>query len=343
MKIIKFYKDENLIKIKIETFNDLLNAQRVIFSNDIVKSKSLRKFKPEEKDKGELKEVTIYLEVEKTEIDKDSEKLRIVGKIIDGSPLKYIQLHSYHTLNIEKNNIIEIKKQEHWPGYLLKIIEDAVKESRRPNLGIILVDDEKTIFAYLLGYGIEFINEIYSHLSKRMTSKDFQESKTKYFTKIIELIKNMNVDQIIIGGPGFTKDDIKKFIEDNHLLQKLNKQLFFINVSNVERSGVYELIKSNDVENILKNQKIRLEFKLMEEFLKQVSLDKAFYGIGAIANAIQNYEISRILVNDNVLNNQEIKQLLADAEKNNIKIIIFNSKDEVGTQLHNFNDIAGLN
>ncbi len=343
MKIIKFYKTEKLLKIKIENFNDLLNIQRVIFINDIVKARSLRKFKPEENDRGELKEVTIYLNVEKTEIDKDSEKLRIMGKIINGNPLKYIQLHSYHTLNIEKNNIIEIKKQLEWPNYLLKIIEDATKESKKPNLGIILIDEEKSLFAYLLGYGIDFINEIYSNLSKRMTSKDYQEHKIKYFNKIIELIKNMDVSIIIIGGPGFVKDDIKKFMEDNYLVQKLNKKLFYINVSNVEHSGVYELIKNNEIENILKNQKIRLEFKLMEEFLRQVSIDKSVYGIKNVIEGIQNYEISKILVNDNILNNQEIKQLLGNAEKNNIKIIIFNSNDEVGNQLHNFKDIAGIN
>ena len=112
MRIIKFYNNENLLKVKVENFNDLLNIQRVVFDKDIINSRSVRKFKPDESDRGELKEVMISLEVEKTEIDKDSERLRIIGKIIDGSPLKYIQLHSHHTLNIEEGNIVEIKKEK---------------------------------------------------------------------------------------------------------------------------------------------------------------------------------------------------------------------------------------
>ncbi len=342
MKILKLDRSENLVKIKIDNFNDMLNAQRVIFPNDIIRSRSLRKFKPESGGEGELKEVLIELEVEKTEIDKDSERLRVLGKIIDGSPLKYIQLHSYHTINIEKGNVLEIKKMMQWPNYLIKALEDAVRDSKKPNLGIVLADDEKALFAYLLGYGIEFINDIYSSLSKRMSQKDFQEQKTKYFSKITEIIKNMNVSAVIIGGPGFTKDDIKKFIEDNGLMQRIGKQLTFVNVSNVERSGLYELIKSNEVEGILKNQRLRQEFNLMEEFLRQVSIGKSFFGKENVRTGIENYEVSKIIVADDILNDIAIQGILATAEKNNIKIIIFNSNDEAGKQLHNFEGIAGI-
>ena len=342
MKILKLDRSENLVKIKIDNFNDMLNAQRVIFPNDIIRSRSLRKFKPESGGEGELKEVLIELEVEKTEIDKDSERLRVLGKIIDGSPLKYIQLHSYHTINIEKGNVLEIKKMMQWPNYLIKALEDAVRDSKKPNLGIVLADDEKALFAYLLGYGIEFINDIYSSLSKRMSQKDFQEQKTKYFSKITEIIKNMNVSAVIIGGPGFTKDDIKKFIEDNGLMQRIGKQLTFVNVSNVERSGLYELIKSNEVEGILKNQRLRQEFNLMEEFLQQVSIGKSFFGKENVRTGIENYEVSKIIVADDILNDIAIQGILATAEKNNIKIIIFNSSDEAGKQLHNFEGIAGI-
>ncbi len=342
MKILKFDRSENLVKIKIDNFNDMLNTQIVIFPKDVIKSRSLRKFKPELGGEGELKEVLIELEVEKTEIDKDSERLRILGKIINGSPLKYIQLHSYHTVNIEKSNILEIKKQEPWPNYLIKALEDAVRDSKKPNLGIVLADDEKALFAYLLGYGVEFINDIYSSLSKRMTQKDFQEQKIKYFSKIIEIIKNMNVSTVIIGGPGFTKDDIKKFIDDNGLMQKIGKQLTFVNVSNVERSGLYELIKSNEVEGMLKSQRLRQEFNLMEEFLRQVSIGKSFFGKENVRMGIENYEVSKILVADDILNDIAIQGILATAEKNNIKIVIFNSSDEAGKQLHNFEGIAGI-
>ncbi|MCL4381114.1 MAG: hypothetical protein M1331_02890 [Candidatus Marsarchaeota archaeon] len=342
MKILKFDSAENLAKIKIDNFNDMLNAQRVIFSKDVVRSRSLRKFKPESGGEGELKEVLVELEVEKTEIDKDSERLRILGKIIGGNPLKYIQLHSYHTINIEKGNVLEIKKQAQWPNYLIKVLEDAVKDSKKPNLGVVLADDEKALFAYLLGYGIEFINDIYSGLSKRMAQKDFQEQKTKYFLRIAEMIKNMNVGAVIIGGPGFTKDDIKKFIEDSGLMQKIGKQLVFVNVSNVERSGMYELIKSSEVEEILKSQRLRLEFKLMEEFLRQVSMGKSFFGKENVSMEIENYGVSKILVNDNVLNDAAIRGILGAAEKNSIRIFIFNSSDEAGAQLRNFGGIAGI-
>ncbi len=85
MKIVKFYESAGSLKLKVDTLEDLWTAQRIIFANDVVKSESERKFKSSESDKGELKKVVITLKVEKTELDKDAVRLRVLGKIMEGA------------------------------------------------------------------------------------------------------------------------------------------------------------------------------------------------------------------------------------------------------------------
>ncbi len=339
MKIIKFYESVGSLKLRVDTLEDLWTAQRIIFANDIVKSESERKFKSSESDQGELKKVMITLRAEKTELDKDAGRLRVLGKIMDGRPLEYVKINSYHTLNIAPGDVFEIIKSE-WHDYIVDVVRNAVSDSKRPRLGIIAVDDEKALPAYLLGYGLEFRSEIYSRLSKRMSPKDFQEQQKKYFDQIIDLIKDMVVDTVVVAGPGFTREDIKMYGETSGALKKISKRVFFENISNAERSGVYELIKSDKFSKILEKERIRTEFKLIEEFLTNLSTGKSKYGIENVSIAFENMEANTIFVNDSILGDKAVQELLTDAEGAKVRIEVFNSTDEVGEQLHSFKDIA---
>ncbi len=341
MKVIKFYEGEGKLKLRVDTLDDLWTLQRIIFANDLVKSESLRKFKASEGDKGEMKEVVITVRVEKTEFDKTAERLRIMGKIIEGKPLDYIKLNSYHTLNIAPGDVLDIIKTE-WHDYLVNVIRNAVSDTRKARLGLIVADEEKAVPAYLLGYGVEFKNEIYSNLSKRMSQKDYAEQEKKYFRQILEMAEEMRVDTIIIAGPGFTKDDVKKFGEETGMIKKIGKRLIFEKTSDTERTGVYELIKSDRVAALLQKERIRIEFKLMEEFLSGLDSGRSRSGVGPVNEAIDGYEAKTVLVNDSVLGKKDVQETLANAEKNRVKIEVFNSVDEVGEQLRSFRDIACL-
>jgi protein pelota len=339
MKVIKFYEAEGKLKLRVDTLDDLWTLQRIIFQNDLVKSESVRKFKSSESDKGELKDVVVTVRVEKTEFDKTANRLRIMGKIVEGKPLDYIKLNSYHTINIAPGDVLDIMKSE-WHDYLVDVIRNAVSDTKKARLGLIVVDEEKAVPAYLLGYGVEFKNEIYSQLSKRMSQKDFVEQQKKYFQAILDMAAEMRVDTIIIAGPGFTKDDVKRFGEESGVIKKMSKKLIFEKTSDTERTGVYELIKSEKVETLLHKERIRIEFKLMEEFLNGLESGRSKSGIEAVNEAIESYEAKIVLVNDSVLGNQDVQVVLANSERNKVKIEVFNSIDEVGEQLHAFKDIT---
>ena len=339
MKILKFYRAEGIIKLLPNTLDDLWTMQRVIFTGDAVSGKSLRRFRGNETDEGELKEIYVTLLVEKTELDKTAERLKVLGKILDGKPLEYVRLNSYHTLNVAPNDAVEIRK-ERWPAYLVSVLEGAVSDTHKPRLGVIAVDDEKALPAYLLGYGIEFRDEVYSRLSKRMSSKDYQEAERKYFDEIISIIRNMEVNTVIIAGPGFTKDQVRSHMENTGVMKTLGKNILFKSTSNVERSGVYELIRSDEVSGILDKEKIRDEFILMEEFLKGLQLGKSKHGCAAVVDALESYEANSVIVNDSVLGKADYQKALSVAERMKAKVIVFNSSDEVGQQLSGFEDIG---
>ena len=49
-----------------------------------------------------------------------------------------------------------------------------------------------------------------------------------------------------------------------------------------------------------------------------------------------------IIVNDSFIGKPDVQEILSEAERMGIRIEVFNSDDEVGTQLHSFKDMAAL-
>lgn len=341
MRLISFREDVGTLKVRVENLEDLWALQRIVFAGDIVKAESERKFKPEGSKEGEFKTVMITLRVEKTELDKDSVRLRILGKIMEGNPAEYVQINSYHALNIGPDSVLQISKSK-WHGYLIGVVKSAVAESKRPRLGIIVVDDEKAQPAYLLGYGIEFRKELYSGLSKRMSQKEFKEQEKKYFDGILGIAKEMKVDTVVIAGPGFTKDDIKAYAAEAGALKDSKKSVVFESASNAERSGVYELIKGDRISKLLQRERIGREFALMERFLQGLGEGTSKYGVDNVGAAIDDSSAGIILVNDSVLWDMKAESVLEKAERRRVTIEVFNASDEAGSQLGAFKDIASI-
>ncbi len=339
MRDVKFYEATNIVKLVPETFEDLYLLAMIISTGDKVSSHSYRRFRAEEGDVGEQKEVFIKLNVEKTELDKAAGRLRIMGKILEGRPEEYVKINSYHTLSTGPGDLMEIEKQQ-WSDFIIRRIRQAVADAKRPKLGIIAMDDEKATIAYVRGYGIDLTGELYSHLSKKMKEKDFEKQKEAYFKDIISTAERMDVEIVIFAGPGFMKDDIKKYIESNRI--PIRKRLLYVAAADAERSGVREVMKSEIVSKILESEHVKKEFEYLDLFFRGIRTSGAVSGIDKIKAALDEYKVGVILVNDSVLNRDEIKSLLDQADKSGVKIEIFNSDDEAGKQLGSFKNIAAV-
>jgi protein pelota len=339
MRIIRLNQVSNALKLEPESFDDLYLLAIIISAGDRVEAHTYRRFKAHETDVGEQKEVVIKITVEKIEIDKSAGRLRLVGKIISGHPAEFISMGSHHTINVASGDVIDIEKDE-WKDYILKRLRQAQQEARKPKLGIIVMDDEKALISYIKGYGIDIVTELYSRLSKRMKEKDYGKQRVQYFNDIIKAVENMSVDIIIIAGPGFTKDDLKKYVSDMNI--EIKKRLVYASASDAERSGIREVMKSGTVGELLENEHVKKEFEYLNRFLAGLRAGISMSGIEKVLDAIRNSRPERILVNDSVINEDEIKKVLDVADKHGIRIEIFNADDDAGMQLKNFKNIVAI-
>ncbi len=339
MRDVKFYEATGIVKLIPESFEDLYLLAIIISAGDRVSAHSKRRFRAGDGDIGEQKDVFVKIAVEKTELDKAGGTLRATGKILEGHPEEYVKINSHHTVGISSGSQIEIEKAG-WNAFIIKRLRQAVLDSKRPKLGIIAMDDEKATLAYVRGYGIDITGELYSRLSKKMKEKDFEAEKENYFREIIKAAGRMDVEIVIMAGPGFMKDDLKKYIETNRI--EVGRRLVYVASTDAERSGVREVMKSEAVSKLLESEHVRSEFHYLDIFFRGLRAGSAFSGIERIKAALDEYRIGAIIVNDSVLNVKEIKEILEKADMSGVRIEIFNSDDEAGMQLASFKNIGGI-
>jgi len=336
MKIVNFDRKTGQMKIQADTLDDLWHLDKIIAPGDEVESHSLRTYKVGTKE--EKKPVTIRVKAERVEFAKSANRLRILGTIVWGEPEEYIQLGKHHSIDLEVGGRIKVIKQ--WKKHEYDRLKEAEKESLRPKIRIIVMDEEKALTAMLRAFGVEYGVEFYSSGSKK--DDNYEKSELDYFGKITAEIER-HPEKFVIAGPGFAKDNLKKFI--SHKKPELIKRIVFESVSYAERSGVNELFKKGVIERIMGDERFEKEMKLVEELLTEIYKEtgKAAYGIKEVKKAAEAFAIDRLLILDEYLRSDKEAEAVVDtADRNKAEIVVVSSEGDAGAKLKGFGKIAAL-
>jgi protein pelota len=336
MRIVHFERKTGEMKIQPDTLDDLWHLEKVIAPGDQVEAHTLRTYKVGTKE--EKKSVTIRVKAERVEFAKNANRLRILGPIVWGDPEEYVQLGKYHTIEVEPGERLKITKE--WKNHEIKRLQDAEKESKKPRIRIIVLDEEKALTGFLRASGVDYGPEFYSSGSKR--DEKYETKKLEYFGTIMAEVER-HPEKYVIAGPGFAKDNLKDFIGKRK--PELLKRIVFESVSYAERSGVNELFANGIIERIMGEERSANEMKLMEELLAHVYKDtgKAVYGLAEVKKAADAFAIERLLVLDEYLRKDKEAEAVVDAaDKTKAEIVVVTSEGDAGAKLKGFGKIAAF-
>ncbi len=323
MKIIKIDKFTNEITLVPENLDDLWHLEKVIDTNDIIIGKTDRKIKPKNEGEKAIRiNLFIELKVENVSFQEFSENLKINGKIISGKPEEFIEINAAQSIDIKIGEKVKIKKSE-IKNWQIERIKKAEKESVSSKLLVVLIDDEIAELAFVNQFSINKKASINSNKSGKL----YAQEKNDYFQKVFDIIQTLSPKKILIAGPGFTKENLKKFIEDKKI--KGFAQIIVESLNSVGETGLRELINSNKLEKIESELQLSKEGKLIEEFLENLAKQKADYGKERIKELVNLGAVEKIIVSEKYLlqNRSEVEELLTIAEKYACQINIISSKN----------------
>ncbi|MEF8835278.1 MAG: mRNA surveillance protein pelota, partial [Candidatus Thermoplasmatota archaeon] len=293
MKILHQDKREGKIKVRIDNLDDLWHLKNIVNPEDVISAITYRREETQRdkirSERGEKKRMRLDIEVEKVEFHEFTDRLRILGVIIEGP-----QDHgSYHTLNLTEGDELTIIKE--WDDHELDRLKEAVERSEEPLITFVALEEDEVTIAIMRQYGVKEMATLSPNRggkmydSEKMTREEFFEEIVKKLETIID-----PGEPLVILGPGFTKEDFFEYCKRNH--EELVKNSEVVPAGEGGMTGVNEVIKKGKERDTLDGQRMSYETEMVEELLREIKSDGAYtYGMENVEEAVRIGAVDTLL------------------------------------------------
>ena len=347
MKIIDEDEKEGIVKIVPETLDDLWHLSHIVEVGDNASSKTTRRIQDTTGDKvrsdrGVKKTFYLGLDVENVSFHLFTGKLRLTGVITRG-PEDLIPLGSHHTLEVKLNTPITIKK-ERWPKWAIKRLNQAIEASKKLSAIIVVLEDDTATLGLMRQFGIEYYGPIKGNVSgKRIIDKNRQKNIVQFYEKVIESIRKFDsIQNIVIAGPGFVKNDFYDYLKDNH--DDLAKISIIESTGSGGRNGISEVLKKGTVEKLTSENRVALEMSAIDNLLTEIAKNssKIAYGLKETKKAIDLGAVSQLLILDTKVASENMGDAMDMVENMKGEVMVISSEHEGGKQLESLGGMAAI-
>lgn len=342
MRILKIDERDSFLHLVPEVEDDLWHLERIVEKGDLVSGITDRRIKPKSEG-GKPERIKLYLtiEAEKVDFHRFSGKLRVSGKIVEGKPAELLEIGSEHSLEVELGREIKVKKRL-LKKFQVDRIRKAAEATKTGKTLLVVLDDEQASLALLKEFALEEVANIKSGRSGKQFKAE--DPEPKYFLEVLEKIAGLKPERAVVAGPGFSKDNFRKFLEARG--KPKGTEFFFASTNSVGKTGLQELVKGNILEKIVSEMQLVKETGLVEKILAELGKESGLveYGLKEVANAVSLGAVETLLVADKFLleNRETVEKLMQEAEGQRAKVHLVNAEHEAGKQLSNLGGIAAL-
>jgi len=329
-----------------ESLDDLWHLTYVLEPGDRVSGDTTRRIQRNDDQMrdtgGEREHMYVTVEVDDVEFHKFANRLRVSGTIADCS--REDQLGQHHTLNVEATKEIEIEKR--WKRDQLDRLEEAEAATDNPDVAIATVEEGKAHVHVVTQYGADEQGEFSGTTGKG----EYARGRDELFAELTDALARMDVDAVVLAGPGFTKQDAYDYIEDNE--PELAEKISTVDTSAVGDRGVHEVLKRGAVEEVQQETRIAEEAELIDELTKRIGEGaKVAYGVEQVETAADFGAIEHLLILDERLRAErggegewdlDVNDLITSVERKGGDVTVFSSEFAPGDQLAGFGGIAAL-
>ncbi|MDQ2053914.1 MULTISPECIES: mRNA surveillance protein pelota [Halobellus] len=329
-----------------ENVDDLWHLSHVLESGDLVSGDTTRRIQRDDENLrdtgGQREHLFVTIEVDDVEFARFANRLRVGGEIVDCS--REDQLGHHHTLNVEEHDEITIEK--HFKPDQVERIEEAEEAAENADVAIATVEEGEAHIHTVAQYGTE---ERFSFTAP--TGKgEYARPRSELFAELGKALSRMDVDAIILAGPGFTKQDARDYIEENH--PDVADLLTVVDTAGVGDRGVHEVLKRGAVDEVQTQTRISKEAELLDDLMEGIATgEKVAYGIDEVAEAAEFGAVEELLVVDDRLRQErqgdgdwdvDVNDVIQSVERQGGEVTVFSGEFDPGQQLRNLGGIAAL-
>ena len=338
--------DRERITVVPESLDDLWHLTYVIEPGDLAAADTTRRIQRDDdrtRDTGGQREpMWVRLSVTDVEFAKFSNRLRVGGEIVDCS--REDQLGFHHTLNVEEHDELEVEKA--WQVDQLERLEEAVEAAGQPDVAVATVEEGAAHVHTVAQYGVDERASVTATTGKG----EFARSREELFAELTTVLARLDVDAIVLAGPGFTKRDALDYVESE--APDVADRVRTVDTASVGDRGVHEVLKRGAVEEIQTETRIAREAELVDELMARIGEGaKVAYGVEEVAKAAEFGAVETLLVLDERLRaeragegdwNVDVNGLVENVEQQGGDVTVFSHEFDPGQQLANLGGVAAL-
>ncbi|MFB6170612.1 MAG: mRNA surveillance protein pelota [Haloarculaceae archaeon] len=329
-----------------ESLDDLWHLTHVLEPGDLVSGDTTRRIQRADDQLrdtgGEREHMYVTIEVEETEFARFANRLRVSGVITGCSREDQLGLH--HTLNVEEHTELEVEKV--WQTDQMDRLEEAVESAEQPDVAIATVEEGEAHVHTVAQYGVEERATLTGPTGKG----EYARERSELFEELTQVLARLDVDAIILAGPGFTKQDALDYIEDH--AHELTEKISVVDTSAVGGRGVHEVLKRGAVEEVQTQTRIAREAELVDELMERIAAGhEAVYGPDETMEAAEFGAVEHLLVLDSRLRAEradegdwsfDANDLIETVEQKGGEVTVFSGEFDPGQQLKNLGGVAAL-
>ena len=330
-----------------ETVDDLWHLSHVLEPGDLVSGDTTRRIRRNDdktRDTGGEREpmhVTLAVSDDDVEFARFANRLRVGGEILDCS--REDQLGHHHTLNVEERDRVEIEKR--WKSDQLDRITEAEASGDQPDVAVATVEEGAAHVHLVAEYG----TEEYGTFTKPTGKGEYARPRSELFEELGAALARLDVDAVILAGPGFTKEDARAVIEAEH--PAVAERLTVVDTASVGDRGVHEVLKRGAVDEIRDQTRIGREAELIDELTERIATEEpATYGVEQVTEAAEFGAVETLLVVDERLREEraggewavDVNEVIESVERKGGDVVVFSAQFDPGRQLATLGGIAAL-
>ena len=311
-------------KLLPETPEDLWHVYNLLSPGDRVTATSLRKVQRDDGGGGggdsERVKVKLTLEVESVDYDgADGGVLRVRGRNLSES--EWVRLGAYHTLNLEPQRAFTAHEAL-WDPLHLERIDSASNPAATSDLAAVVLQEGLAHVCLIGGQQTSLRQKVEVALPKKRgaaasasassSGGGFDKAQAKFFEAVLQaVLRHVDfgvVRCLVLAGPGFTKDELLKYMmaeaqrRDLRPLLENRERILTAYASSGYKHALPEVLATPAVAAAIRDIKALAEVKALDQFLAMLSDDpaRAFHGPGHVLAADEAHAVQTLLLSDSL-------------------------------------------
>jgi protein pelota len=331
LKVLSRAPELGAVRLRIDGLDDLWHLRELAQPGDVATALTWRTAELDAKGaeragKAEKRAMTLAVKVESVEWDAFSNRLRLLGPIVEGPQ----DVGSYHTIVVEPGTDLTLQKPRGWRAHHWERLDEAVAATAKPLVTFLAIEENEAVVALLRQYGVQRMAEVFGHQSGKQYASGRAEEEA-FFDEVLMALRDYRPEgaPLLVIGPGFAKE--------RFMAHARSKQSALVKGAAIEATGqagmagVHEALKRGSVERVAKDSRVAQETALIERFLEGLGKGTPVaYGAEETRRAIEMGAADVVLVADHLVREGTGEAYLELARGTGAKAHVISTLHEAG-------------